>query len=604
MTTVDILFIPSVRRGNGSGHLIRCFGLAKAIGEHAALYLPDDPGPGAWSSGELRLAYSRETSTVRIIGELSGETSFKLVILDNRETSLAELERWSALGPVVAIDEGGTARAHVEYLIDILPSVPRVFRTGMTPNISSLGFLSLPIARRDPPHAIKRVLVSFGGEDPAGLAPRFLALAIGGGYLKPEQITLVSGALSKSELAFPGITAIGPVQDLKEMLRSYDMVVTQFGLTAFEAAWAGCAVLLFNPGSTHGALSKVAGFISLGIRKPDASVLRDALSDPGALVVASMAAAPQERLDLASRLVALAPKHAGACPVCGSRVGKALFRSERKTWFHCPACGLVRMAYFEKRKDPYIEPAYFFEEYKAQYGRTYLEDIPVIRKQAARRLVIIESLLPTGHENGAILDVGCAYGAFVAEAQARNWNAVGSDVAPEAIAYVRDTYKVPAFVADFSAPGADGLYPRNLASLTMWYVIEHFDELGRVFRRVASLLQPGGIFAFSTPSGSGISARKNQAEFLEQSPDDHFTLLSPGTAAGILGRFGFRVERIVITGHHPERFPGVPDSAASWRYSATMAASRIFGLGDTFECYATYLGKKSDGQRREAVEQK
>jgi len=62
------------------------------------------------------------------------------------------------------------------------------------------------------------------------------------------------------------------------------------------------------------------------------------------------------------------------------------------------------------------------------------------------------------------------------------------------------------------------------------------------------------------------------------------------------------VERIVITGHHPERFPGVPDAIGSWRYSAAMAVSKMFGLGDTFECYATYVGVKSDGPSQERVE--
>jgi len=596
---VDILFVPSVRRGNGSGHLIRCFGLAQAVGGRAAVYLPDEPGAGSWSSGELRLAYARETSAVRILGEIGIDARFKFVVLDNRETSLADVEKWSARGPVIAIDEGGEARACAEYLIDILPRVSRSNRPGLQPNSSSLGFLSLPLARRDPPQSIKRVLVSFGGEDPSGLASRFLELALGRGLLKPEQISLVSGALSKSELVFPGITALGPVQDLKEMLRSYDLVVTQFGLTAFEAAWAGCAVLLFNPGAIHEALSKRAGFLSLGTGKPDVQKLRSSLADPSGLVAASKNAAPKERLDLASRLVMLSPRHAQECPVCGSRAGRALYRNERKTYFKCPSCGMIRMAYFEQRHNPYTVPAYFFEEYKAQYGRTYLEDIPKIRIQAARRLSIIEGLLPAGHASGAILDVGCAYGAFVAEAQARSWNAVGSDVAPDAVEYVKDTFKVPAFIADFSAAGADGLYPRGLAALTMWYVIEHFDELGRVLRRVASLLQPGSVFAFSTPSGSGISARKNMSKFLEQSPDDHFTVWSPKTAKGILRRFGFKVERIVVTGHHPERFPGVPDATGSYRYSAALTASRLFGLGDTFECYAVYQGgnkeSSSDG---------
>jgi len=583
---VDLLLVPSVRRGNGSGHLVRCFNLASCIGSSAAIYLPDDPDPGSWSADELRLAYPREMGQVRVIGDLAPGAQFRIIVLDNRATTLAELERWSSRSTVVAIDEGGPARESVAYLVDVLPRHPRHARRRLPANIASLGFLSLPQARRDAPSAIKRVLVSFGGEDPAGLTDRFLAVAIGGGFLAPESITVVSGALSRAGTNYPAVTAIGPVQDLKEMLRSYDLVVTQFGLTAFEAAWAGCAVLLLNPAREHEDLAKAAGFVSLGIGTPGVATLRWVLADVPSLVSASRLAAPTERLDLPARLSALAPRHAGPCPICGASDGIALYRTERKTYFRCQRCGMIRMAFFAPRKDHYSSHSYFFEEYKAQYGRTYIEDMPMIRAMSARRLAVIESLLVGGHQAESLLDVGCAYGAFLVEAQARGWSAVGSDVAADAVAYVKSNFNVPAFVADFSAPGADGLYPRALTCLTMWYVIEHFDALARVLRRVASLLKPGGVFAFSTPSSNGISARKDLASFLERSPDDHFTVWSPETAPGILKRFGFRVQRMVITGHHPERFPWVPATGGMLRRSLASLASRTFGLGDTFECYA------------------
>lgn len=593
-----------MRKGNGSGHLSRCMGLASGMGAKAAVFLPDDPEPGCWGSGEIRLAYPRETASIRMIGELASSAKFRIVVLDNRETTIPELERWSRHGPVIAIDEGGEARNGAGYLVDILPRYRPSKGPGDRPNLASLGFLSLPVARRLPPASLRRVLVSFGGEDPAGLAHSFLSTAIGGGHLEAERVTVVSGALSTAFADWPGVTAIGPVQDLKEMLRSYDLVITQFGLTAFEAAWAGCAVLLLNPGAVHERLAKAAGFMSLGVRKPGATMLRRALADPETLVRRTQAAAPAERLDLGSRLAALAPRHAGACPSCDAIAGKALYRAERKTYFKCPSCGLVRMAFFRERRDSYADKAYFFEEYKAHYGRTYIEDIPAIRLAMARRLGEIEALLPAGNVAESVLDVGCAYGAFVAEAQSRGWNAIGTDVSVDAVAYVKENFGIPAFVADFSAAGADGMYPRKLAALTMWYVIEHFDGLGKVLGRVGSLLKPGGIFAFSTPSIAGVSARRSLPAFLEDSPDDHFTVWDPATAPAILRRFGFKVQRIVVTGHHPERYPGVPSEARSARYRAMMAVSRLLGLGDTFECYAVYEGRKAGNPETPDMETK
>jgi SAM-dependent methyltransferase len=586
----DILLVPSVRKGNGSGHLARCFNLAMDLGDQAGIYLPDDAGPDCWGAAQLRLAYPAECAKVQVATYVPPGARYRLVVLDGRQTSTADLVRWSRYGSVVAIDEGGPARPMVPYLVDILPRLPARSRSFDGPNIGCLGFLSLPAGRRKTPTAFDRILVSFGGEDPAGLGVRFLGALLGNGLVAPEKLTVVSGPLSSPDHDYPGINAIGPVQDLKERLRGYDLVVTQFGLTAFEAAWSGCAVLLLNPSPVHEQLSHLAGFVSLGLIEPDLRILQRWLADPVGLAALSAKAAPEKKESLAGNLASLSPRHSGPCPACSQALGSVVFRTERKTYLRCPGCGLVRMAFFKPKQEHYDDKAYFFEEYKAQYGKTYVEDIPNIRVAGSRRLEIIEELLGGKSEGASLLDVGCAYGAFVAEAQARGWSPVGSDLAPDAVSYVGKTFGVPAFVSDFSVPGGDGLYPRNLDCLSMWYVIEHFDELGRVLRRAASLIRPGGVFAFSTPSCAGVSARSRPAAFWESSPDDHFTVWDPRTVRGILKPFGFTVQRIVVTGHHPERFPGSPSRKGSLAYGTTMLLSKLLGLGDTFECYAVRDG--------------
>lgn len=611
----SILLVPSVARGNGSGHLSRCIGLAKRLGDAAALYLAERPGDGERPLAELQLAYGNELAGVRIVSALNGER-FKLVVLDKRATGVDEYLRWADYGPVIGLDEGGPARAYMPYVVDALPRVDGAGE-GLgerAANRSDPGFLDLPANRRAaPPSAPSRVLVSFGGEDGAGLTAAFCRAAVESGALPPEAITAVSGPLSGEgdRSGLLGLRFVGPVQNLKERLAGYDLVVTQFGLTAFEAAWAGCAVLLASPSEEHERLARAVGFQSLGVGLGDARTLgariARAVAELPSLAARAAAAAPKTGRDLAAFLRALAPRHAGACPACGHALSKALYRCERKSYRRCERCGMTHMAYFQEREDPYRKDAYFFEDYKKQYGRSYLEDMPKLRAMAASRLALIESVL--GAELGVrdgrkperrttnglqaaaprVLDVGCAYGAFLAEAQARGWDVVGSDLSEAAVAYVKGELHIPAFGADFAAAAGDGYYPRALDCLTMWYVIEHFDELGRVLRRARALLRDGGVFAFSTPSASGVSARTKPASFYERSPDDHFTVWDPRLTAGILKRWGFALERVRVTGHHPERFPGVPDRPASPLFKAVGLWSRLRGLGDTFECYARKL---------------
>ena len=125
-------------------------------------------------------------------------------------------------------------------------------------------------------------------------------------------------------------------------------------------------------------------------------------------------------------------------------------------------------------------------------------------------------------------------------------------------------------------------------AVTMWYVIEHFQNLDEVLKAVGGLVRKGGVFAFSTPSGSGVSGRFSTQSFFESSPSDHYSIWEPKKADAILRKYGFKVCRTVPTGIHPERFPYAKKhklKRGDLRFKLLEKFSQIGGLGDTFECY-------------------
>jgi SAM-dependent methyltransferase len=193
-----------------------------------------------------------------------------------------------------------------------------------------------------------------------------------------------------------------------------------------------------------------------------------------------------------------------------------------------------------------------------------------------------------------MLDVGCAYGPFLAAAKARGHAPSGLDAAEEAADYVRRELGIPAAAGDFLDLAAASSLGGPFDVLSMWYVIEHFERLDKALRNAAALVRPGGILALSTPSLEGATGRFDRRGFFARSPEDHFTLWEPSRAKAILDAYGFRVVRIRITGHHPERLPGLRFLAARRGprlFDSLCAAlgalvSRAFGLGDTFEIYA------------------
>jgi hypothetical protein len=124
-------------------------------------------------------------------------------------------------------------------------------------------------------------------------------------------------------------------------------------------------------------------------------------------------------------------------------------------------------------------------------------------------------------------------------------------------------------------------------AVTLWYVIEHLSDFKKFLQVISSFQKPGDVLAFSTPHLRGISGRRDRARFLQQSPLDHHHIWSPRIARTLLALYGYRIRRVRITGHHPERFPGASSlSSRSVWFRLLNGFSRLAGWGDTFEIYA------------------
>jgi 2-polyprenyl-3-methyl-5-hydroxy-6-metoxy-1,4-benzoquinol methylase len=608
--TFSLLAVPAWEPGRGGGHLSRCRDLVCSVrerGGNAWLYLPPEARAVTETAGIGELLINEEDEE-----EAKLRTgNFSLIVLDRYKTEPGELKFWCSLGPVAGIDEGGF-RSGFDFLLDLLPGLPG----REPPNISDPSLIPLPERRRPSFHSpLNRVLVSFGAEDRAGLTvPAALALC---GRPPSCEVTAAFGPLASlnhkdrellesREVTVLETPVLAPAE-FRNGLADYDLLITHFGLGAFEGLYARVPVLLVSPGRYHEALARHAGFVSAGTGKRAAGRLFPFLSADGkpdlqkyrSLAEVSEKAALRWGLKSAGSLAELflswKPSVHRGCPLCASpgktqkEPGRLLARFPGRTYRRC-SCGLV---YLDRSAPPPQEydSAYFFEDYKKQYGKTYLEDFPQLKKNGERRLTRIKALLPAGEVPRKLLDIGCAYGPFLAAARDGGFDPRGIDPSEDAAAYVRQTLNIPA-VRDFFPP-AEALRPASFDVVTLWFVIEHFKEPRKVLVEINRILKPGGILAFSTPSYNGVSRRKSPVSFLNNSPADHWIIWDPRRCTRMLARFGFRVKKREITGHHPERFPVVGPllKTGGGGYRFFNLISLVFGLGDTFCVYAVKTGE-------------
>jgi 2-polyprenyl-3-methyl-5-hydroxy-6-metoxy-1,4-benzoquinol methylase/spore coat polysaccharide biosynthesis predicted glycosyltransferase SpsG len=593
-----ILVVPAFGSGRGGGHLVRSLALVRelrSLGKDGRLYIPS----------EKFSPLIRDLDPICIISqEEKLRRSWDRIILDQFKTSREELARWSALGPVIGIDEGGPGREGFDFLMDILPGLPN----RSPANLAIPALIPLPQTRREepfspgPPPSPLKTLVSFGAEDPAGLTFPVCRALLEGRMNAEISLTAVSGSLAKKEARGPvpeNLELLENVPDLKETLASYDLAITHFGLTAFEALHAGTPVLLLSPTAYHEKLARHAGFVSAGIGQKGVRRLKKYINNTGLEVIAARSAgvAKQYGLDktpsrsLGGILAGFSPRFSAGCPVCGKgrrQDHPVLARFPDRTYRRCPNCGMVYMLRFTEPPIEYKED-YFFDAYRRQYGKTYLEDFPNLKQTGKIRLHRIRRLRD-GQGQARLLDIGCAYGPFLAAAAEGGFSPLGIDPAEDAVRYVKERLKIPAITGFFPDPSrrefrGDGLFD----VITLWYVIEHFENLAAVLGEINRLLKPKGLLAFSSPSLSGVSGRKSLNSFLKNSPGDHYTIWDPRGTGKILRSCGFTVEKIVITGHHPERFPLIGKFLNGKRgaaYGIADRISRFLGLGDTFEVYA------------------
>ena len=521
-----------------------------------------------------------------------------MVVIDKRRTTVWEAAQLGRLGPCVFLDEGGAARDAAAFLVDTLPGPPG----RSAANIASPALLDLPARRRKRPCPPSRVLVTFGGEDRENLSGGTLDLLLGGGFFPPSRITVVEGALFGTRTWPEGVHVRRGMGSLRGELGKHDLVFTHFGVTALESLASGVPVILVHPSGYHRVLGRAAGIPDIGTGKPSARALRRLLRAPHLLQVSveefNRQIAGDRGKTLEGVLSGLRPRAAPRCPVCGTLDGRVIERFPDRTYRRCPTCGVVHMQDFIPRQKSYGRE-YFLSEYRAQYGRTYLEDFANIRELCIPRVRLLKKLLGTAVP-GTIVDVGCAYGPFLDALRSEGLRGFGVDVSGDAVSHVRRVLRLPAARGAFEDLPRAAL-PGRIAAVTMWYVIEHFADAGAVLDRAVRLLPPGGVLAFSTPNGRGISALTDRRLFLQRSPLDHATIFSPRGLGRLLASRGFRLRRVRITGHHPERFPGLLGAAARASHAgrrALLLTSRLLGLGDTFEAYAVRAPAGSPGKRR------
>ncbi|PIE98825.1 MAG: glycosyl transferase family 2 [Treponema sp.] len=632
-----VVFVPSIAQGNGTGHIRRVVDIVKDLSKttRCEIFVGNEKLP---KFIETILSALPSENIIKALPEKAA-----LIVLDKFKTSRDEIKQLKKIAPVAAIDEGGEGRAEADYLLDVLPSLlsnannSEIIPEELKANLFEPAFIPLPQKRKHSKISTKKrrsvflkpentkTLVICGGEDAKKMSLPIGRTLVALGF----DVTVVDPNITFDDIhnADGKLKLISGIPNLRNQISEWDMVITHYGFTAFEAVAGGCYVLLVSPTHYHYELAVATGFSAFDEGIPSARNFIDMFA--GGLKIPKIITPLTEQKSIVNFISRLSFAHKYKCPVCSFEIDfyeepdTIVARLPDRTIRKCPHCKMHYLSLIIATPKKYTKN-YFFDEYKAQYGKTYIEDFESIRQQGVRRIEIIDKLhqkifcKKTDYnifsDEKKLLDIGCAYGPFLDAAKSKGWFAVGTDIAESAVDYVKDRLNIPAFVSAFPSMPESFTYnikrkilgddiqticvplkDKIFSAVTMWFVIEHFPDLHSVLQKVSDILCPGGIFAFSTPTLSGVTGKQSLHKFLAQSPKDHYSIWDATSIPIVLKKYGFEVCKIVSIGHHPERFRGFRKiKKGSLVYKTVDTVSRTFKLGDSIEVYAIKHGTIKD----------
>ena len=191
----------------------------------------------------------------------------------------------------------------------------------------------------------------------------------------------------------------------------------------------------------------------------------------------------------------------GRCPLCGHSHAREWLRApdrlhgrqEKYTLVRCPACSLVWLSNPPKPSEMHLH-----------YTDAYHKLISAGGENSPERWGFRKEALAQYKQCGALLDLGCSSGSFLALMRSASWKLYGIEMSAEGARTAEARSGAQVFVGDIlGAP-----FPHEFFDvITCFDVFEHLYEPRRIMARVGEWLKPGGLFYILVPNIDSAEAR-------------------------------------------------------------------------------------------------
>ncbi len=237
--------------------------------------------------------------------------------------------------------------------------------------------------------------------------------------------------------------------------------------------------------------------------------------------------------------------HYRNCPLCDSenpglyiQTNDFFLTAEPFSLFRCSFCGFVFTQ--DHPDEENIGRYYSSEDYLSHNDSAkgfssalyrFSRDIMLGKKRR-----IVEKA--TGLKIGNILDAGSGTGHFLSEMKKAGWNVKGIEINEKARQYSKSVHGV-----DVIDPGLIPNLPSdNFDCITMWHVLEHFQDPYKYVSEISRLLKPEGICITALPNRGSYDAAYYKKFWAAYDVPRHLWHFSPVTFKLFAEKTGFRIK--------------------------------------------------------------
>jgi SAM-dependent methyltransferase len=241
------------------------------------------------------------------------------------------------------------------------------------------------------------------------------------------------------------------------------------------------------------------------------------------------------------------------CPSCGSAKNTVRFIEPPFHVVRCAECSLVFLGNPPENSasiDAYHDsPEPDAGLYLAGNSHPFLSSLFAMNETRIRMVRSVK-------REAALLDVGCGRGYFVKTASDAGYDAMGIDLSEKAVRYARETFSVSANTASMEVLMRQG---KRFDVITLWHVLEHFDDPISALKTVRSLLSDGGVCVIEVPNLNSLKFILSGGKWEGGNhPLYHRTFFTGATLRMVLEKAGFSgARRVRLDYHVPGRNRGV-----------------------------------------------